>query len=339
MQVYWSETQLAHVDARFLQLGRLVASPERPERGEFIFSELHRRNHVITVPEDLGVDHILKVHSPGYIEFLQTIYAQWIGTYGKCSPLIPNVLSDAPPHPRLKSLIGRLGGYAGDLACEIAEGTWTASYTSAQCALNAARFTLQTGNPAYALCRPPGHHAGASNAMGFCYLNNSAIATQLLRKKFSRVAIIDVDVHHGNGTQTIFYDRNDVFTGSMHSDPCDFYPFFSGYQAETGTGKGIGFNSNICYSKGSSDQEFLEAFAQLIQRTHSFKPQALVVALGLDALGSDPHGEHNVSLKAYLKLAEQLKRFGLPTVIVQEGGYISNELPLAVAKFLEVFDH
>lgn len=339
MRVIWSETQLSHAGTRFLQRGRLVDSPETPKRGELIFSELQKRGHKTAVPEDLGMAPILAVHSPKYIEFLQSVHSQWTGTYGADSLVMPNIQGDAPPHPNIKSLIGRLGGYTGDLACEITEGTWAASYASAQCATNAASFSLRTGKPAYALCRPPGHHASAAKAMGFCYLNNSAIAAQMLRDKYQRVAIMDVDVHHGNGTQSIFYDRSDVFTGSMHSNPIDFYPFFSGYEAEVGIGKGLGFNCNICYPKESGDKDFLGAFSRLSERTQAFDPQALVIAFGVDALCSDPHGEHNVSPKAFSELSERIKGFNVPTVVVQEGGYVSCELASTVARFLEVFDH
>lgn len=339
MQTFWSETQLSHSGARFFQRGRLVASPEKPERGEAIRSELLTRGHDIAAPDDLGSDPILAIHDAGYIDFLKSIYRNWTDAFGDAGAVMPNVFGEPPAHSSVTNLVGLLGTHTGDLACEIRGGTWSACYASAQCAANAAAHTLRSGKPSYGLCRPPGHHASASRAMGFCYLNNSAIAAQMLRSKYQRVAIFDMDVHHGNGTQSIFYERSDVFTGSMHSDPAGFYPFFHGYETETGKGDGCGFNTNVCYARGAGDEAFLDVFSRLSKTMIRYQPQALVIAFGVDALRSDPHGEHDVSPEAIAEAARRFKQFDIPTTIIQEGGYPSPELAPTVARFLESFEH
>ncbi|MEM6848265.1 MAG: histone deacetylase family protein [Pseudomonadota bacterium] len=337
MKLFWSDKQNAHSGARFLKCGQLVASPEVPERSAAILSAIGRSRHTVHAPSDLGLDPIVRVHDLDYLNFLKSIHTDWVAEFGEGSAILPNVLSDKSSPSMAKpprSLIGALGYYSGDLAAEIRAGTWGASYMSAQCAANAARLTRQTGAASYALCRPPGHHAGKSWAMGFCFLNNAAIAAEELRLTYSKVAVVDVDVHHGNGTQAIFYERSDVLTTSMHSDPDFLYPFHSGREDETGFGAGIGHNVNVCYSKDARDDDFVSAFSRVERAVTAFEPDALVVALGVDALQADPHSGHMISPDGYMAIARRLKAWSLPTVLVQEGGYLSDQLGPTVASFL-----
>jgi acetoin utilization deacetylase AcuC-like enzyme len=179
---------------------------------------------------------------------------------------------------------------------------------------------------AYALCRPPGHHAYHDMAGGFCFLNNTAIAAAHLRVKHERVAILDVDVHHGNGTQGIFYSRADVLTVSIHADPADFYPFVWGYAHERGEGAGLGANLNIPLPIGTGDDIYLQTLEVARKTIESFAPGALVIALGLDASEHDPLKGLSITTEGFGRIGAAIARMGLPTVFVQEGGYLSDVL-------------
>jgi acetoin utilization deacetylase AcuC-like enzyme len=209
-----------------------------------------------------------------------------------------------------------------DTACPITADTWSATLASAWSAVEGAELVLSGTRAAYALCRPPGHHAFTDRAGGFCYVNNCAVAATVLRREAARVAILDVDLHHGNGTQGIFYRRDDVLTVSTHADPIRFYPFFWGYAGERGEGPGLGYNLNLPLPRGSDD----EAYAPV------------VIALGLDAHESDPFGGLRISTDGFGRIAEAVAGLGLPTLLVQEGGYLSEHLGRNLARFLEAFE-
>jgi len=197
---------------------------------------------------------------------------------------------------------------------------------------------LEGAHHAYALCRPPGHHAYADMAGGFCFLNNTAIAAQRLRSSHQRVAVIDVDVHHGNGTQGIFYERADVLTVSIHADPANYYPYFWGHAHEAGAGLGTGFNLNLPLPLGDGDAPWLAAGDSAVARIRQFAPTALVVALGLDASESDPLQGLKVTGAGFHAMAGKIASLGLPTVLVQEGGYLSDDLGPNLAQFLDGFE-
>ncbi|RVC57869.1 histone deacetylase family protein, partial [Mesorhizobium sp. M4B.F.Ca.ET.088.02.2.1] len=215
--------------------------------------------------------------------------------------------------------------------------TWNSSLWSAWSAVEAAEAVMAGAPSAYALCRPPGHHAFVDVAGGFCFINNSAVAAQVLRRSAARVAILDVDLHHGNGTQGIFYARPDVLTVSLHADPVRFYPFFWGYADERGEGAGLGYNLNLPLPRKSGDAAFLEALATAFQRIRAFAPEALVVALGLDAFEGDPFGGLSVTTPGFSRIGEAIAGLGLPTVIVQEGGYLCDALRDNLTAFLTGF--
>jgi acetoin utilization deacetylase AcuC-like enzyme len=226
-----------------------------------------------------------------------------------------------------------------DTACPIGAGSWESIRWSANAAIATARAVLSGAGAAYALCRPPGHHAFADMAGGFCYVNNTAVAASLLRRAHARVAIVDVDLHHGNGTQGIFYRRADVLTVSIHADPVRFYPFFWGYGAERGEGPGLGYNFNLPLERGSGDGVFLEALDRAVARVRAFAPGALVVALGLDAFEGDPFGGLALTTEGFGHIGERLARLGLPSAIVQEGGYLCAALGDNLASFLSAFEN
>lgn len=341
MTVFWSDRQLKHSDTHFVQLGVVKPSRESLSRTRHIVETMRSRGHEMVEPDDFGLDPILAVHDADYVEFLRTAHARWQDGYGGLAGeetrLIPNVNVYAPYSTKPDIIVGQLGWYTADMACEIAEGTWEAAYAAAQAAVQAARLTKDASASHYALCRPPGHHALSNRAMGFCYLNNAAIAASELRGRFGRVAILDVDVHHGNGTQEIFYERADVLTVSMHSHPKDFYPFFTGYPGERGEGEGKGFNRNVTYPFGADDSVFLDALDISLKEVGDYTPDALVLALGVDASDCDPHGRHNVKRPAFARMAQRVRELNLPTVIVQEGGYESEILGHLIADVIDVF--
>ena len=226
-----------------------------------------------------------------------------------------------------------------DTACPISNETWNSALASANTAVGAAQSVVDGQNSAYELCRPPGHHAFADLAGGFCFLNNSAIAAQYLRKNFQKVVILDVDVHHGNGTQSIFYKREDVMTVSLHADPVSFYPFFWGYTHEIGSGKGSGNNFNFPLVHGTKDEEYLQTLKAALDHISEFSPQAMVIALGLDAYEGDPYKGLGISTGGFEKISSEIAKLNFPTVLVQEGGYLSNALGDNLNSFLGGFEN
>jgi acetoin utilization deacetylase AcuC-like enzyme len=240
-------------------------------------------------------------------------------------------------HRRPDGLMGLLGYHTADTSTPIRAGTWRAVYGSAQAAISAADAAIAHGR-AYALCRPPGHHAYADSAGGFCYVNNTAVAAQRLRSTLNAsVAVLDIDVHHGNGTQGIFYERADVCTVSIHADPSNYFPFFSGYVDERGRGPGEGFNLNLPVPQGSGDEVFLDAVKHALERIRTYAPAALVIALGLDASEHDPIGALKVTTQGFGRAAEAIGALRVPTAIVQEGGYLCPSLPVNLVAFLGQF--
>ncbi|WP_082817689.1 histone deacetylase family protein [Thalassospira sp. MCCC 1A02491] len=337
MRAYFSDDQLRHHGKTFIVAGEKKPIPEVPERAEILHTAIARLGLEVCAPSDAGMAPIAAIHDNQYLNFLQTIYPEWIAAGGS-ELVIPNIhpFDRNGPYPRHHA--GKAGFHLGDTSCPISETTWQSAYASAQTAISATRHVRDGGaQSAYALCRPPGHHASSNLAGGFCYLNNSAIAAQELRKKHDRVAILDVDLHHGNGTQHIFYERSDVLTLSIHADPMDFYPFFWGNTEEIGAKDGVGFNKNYPLALGSGDDVFLAALDRAMAAIDEFGADAVVVALGLDASRDDPFGGLAVSPDGFSRIGEKIGTLTCPTVIVQEGGYVSVTLAENLYQFLSAF--
>jgi acetoin utilization deacetylase AcuC-like enzyme len=216
-------------------------------------------------------------------------------------------------------------------------GTFRAAYASAQTAVAGAEEVLAGAPAAFSLCRPPGHHAYTDRASGYCYLNNAAIAAEVLRRKLPRIAIADFDTHHGDGTQQVFYARADVLYVSVHTDPSAYYPHFAGYADETGAGGGEGANLNLPLPFGSDDEAFLEANAKTCTAIEAFRADALVISAGWDAHRDDPLSKLAVSTDAFARLGELYGGLGLPTLIVQEGGYSLQAIEAASYAFMQAF--
>ena len=338
MRVYHSTASTGHDPTTFFRRGATIAHPESAERYHILRKSTFDAGFEIHDAMDHGREPILAVHSAAYVDFLSNGWNRRAEIGGQVVELLTTQFARPQMHRRPEGLLGLLGYYTADTSTPLRAGTWSAVYGTAQAAVTAADAALEHG-VAYALCRPPGHHAFADCAGGFCYVNNTAVAAQRLRTATGkRVAILDIDVHHGNGTQGIFYQRDDVLTISIHADPSNYFPFYAGYAEETGAGAGLGFNVNMPLAHGSGDAVFLEELDRALARIREFDPAALVVALGLDASEHDPLGVLKVTQQGFNAAGEAIARAGLRTAIVQEGGYLCPALPLNLIAFLRPFD-
>ena len=339
MHVIFDDRQLKHDPADYFRRGALVPHPEQPQRAILLRDALAGADHRIMSPEDHGRAFIDAVHDPAYVDFLLDAWQKWTMAAGSSVAAVPNY----HPGRRLKrvpeGIFGQLGYYVADTGCPIVEGTAEAIYWSAQCAIDATAKVAAGETPfAYALCRPPGHHAYRDQANGFCYFNNAAIAAEYLRRTFAKVAIVDIDIHGGNGTQDIFYARGDVLFISIHVDPADFPPFYTGYSDETGDGEGDGATLNLVVSPGASQETVLGQIDLAAQACSDFGAQALVISLGFDMSRDDPLSQVEMTQAGFVQAAHILSGLGLPTVLVQEGGYLGPSLANNAVSFLGAFE-
>ena len=338
MKIVYSDKHAQHDPQTFVVRGVKQRSAEQPERATRLLAAATGAGHEITAPGAFGPGPAAAVHTANYLDFLQTAAREWAKLPGASDEVVPNVHPARQPATYPKGLTGRAGWHQVDMGCPIGPHTWDAALAATEVATTAAELVLSGTREAYALCRPPGHHAFADMAGGFCFLNNSAVAAQHLRSRHARVAVLDVDVHHGNGTQGIFYERADVLTVSIHADPDYYYPYFWGHAHETGLGAGAGFNLNLPLPLGSADAPWLAAGDTALARIKAFAPTALVVALGLDASESDPLQGLKVTGPGFHAMAAKIAGLGLPTVLVQEGGYLGDDLGRNLVQFLAGFE-
>jgi acetoin utilization deacetylase AcuC-like enzyme len=338
MRVYHSTASSDHDPTSFFRRGKTIAHPESAERYRVLRESVVDAGFDVRDARDHGIEPLHAVHTAEYLDFVANGWNRRAEIDPAAEELLTTQFARPQMHRRPDSLLGLLGYYTADTSTPLRAGTWSAVYGAAQSAITAADAALAEG-AAYALCRPPGHHAFADCAGGFCYINNTAVAAERLRSRTGqRIAILDVDVHHGNGTQGIFYERAEVLTVSIHADPSSYFPFYAGYAEETGRGAGLGFNLNLPLPHGSGDAPFLQALDTALARIRAFAPAALVVALGLDASEHDPLGVLKVTREGFSQAARASARLALPTVIVQEGGYLCPALPLNLIAFLRPFD-
>ena len=337
MKAIFDDRQWHHDPKHFMANGKLLPNPEQPERIKMLRSGAEAAGCSFEAPKDAGLGPVAAIHSPEYLTFLQTIYDRWQHIKGAGKEVIPNIHPSNRTDSYPTTAVGQAGYHQADSACPIASGTWEAAYWSAQSAVSGADALSGGGDAAYVLSRPPGHHAFGNLAGGFCFLNNSAIAVERLRAEGLRPAIVDVDVHHGNGTQGIFYARDDVLTVSLHADPAHFYPFFWGHAHERGAGDGLGHNLNLPLPRGTNDDGFLAALETALNRVRAFGADAVVIALGLDAYIGDPFKGLAVTTPGFARIGAELARLNLPTLFVQEGGYLCEELGQNLTSVLSGF--
>ncbi|MEO1190628.1 MAG: histone deacetylase family protein [Pseudomonadota bacterium] len=334
MKIIFDERQLLHAPESYFRQGQIVPHPEQPQRAVLLRDALLQSGHSLETPRDHGRDPITAVHTPGYVAFHETAWERWVAEKGPDLPAVPNYHSFRGISRLPEGLIGQLGYYSSGTSCPIVKGTWEAIYWSAQSAIEAAEAAIEGADLIYALCRPPGHHAHADASNGFCFFNNAAIAAQHLRRRFDRVALIDIDTHAGDGSLEIFYERGDIFFGSIHTDPTNYTPFFLAYPDERGAGEGAGASLNVCLAPGSDQAHILERFEEILTATRAFQPDALVVSLGFDMSEDDPLSLLGMKTSGFEATARGLIGLGLPTVLVQEGGYLGPSLANNAVAFL-----
>jgi acetoin utilization deacetylase AcuC-like enzyme len=328
-----------HAPDNFVVRGVRQPNKEIPERAEILGAALRGEGYTLDAPSAFGDAPATAVHTARYLDFLRTGHAQWAALGDAAPEIIPNAFPMGRDAGYPTSIVGRAGMHQGDMACPINGGTWEAACAAVDIALTTTQRVTDGAPFAYGLCRPPGHHAYADHAAGFCFLNNAAIVAQHLRNiGHERVTILDVDVHHGNGTQDIFYDRDDVQFVSLHGDPSGFYPFFFGYEDQCGTGAGEGYNLNYPIAMGSGDDVFMEALGRGLERIDAFAPDVLVLSLGLDISVSDPYAALAVTGDGFERIGRAIAELSRPTVILQEGGYISDALGDCLVRCLAPFN-
>ncbi len=346
MKLFFSPEQLLHRPQQYFRFGKIGSALENPARMETLADALAALGLDRSEPADHGLEPILAVHNADYVRFLQTIWQMWLELPDAGPEVLPNIHPYRGAGPDLvrqdrsrnTGPIGLAGHHVGDMSCAMGEGTWAAAHASSQTAISGAKELLAGERRAFSLCRPPGHHCYRDRANGFCFLNNAAIAAELLRSRFGKVAILDFDTHHGDGTQAIFYTRGDVLVASCHTDPADYYPFFAGFADERGAGEGEGANLNVPLAYGSDNAAYLEAVTGLCSAVEAFGAEALIVSAGWDAHRDDPLSKLTVTGDAFPRLGEMIAALDLPTLIVQEGGYslaaIAEAAPSFVTSFL-----
>lgn len=345
MRAFYHPDQAIHSPQQFMRYGKFVPIKDSPVRTERLLGALARHGIAPEMPVEHGTAPALTVHTPAYVRFLETAWENWAKLPDHGPEVWPQyfpywsgrVEETARPDCPSTGFIGQVGWYLGDLSVPMGPDSWRSILRSSETAVTAADAILAGDRSAYALCRPSGHHARADRGTGFCYLNNSAIAAQRLRSRFGKVAIIDVDIHHGDGTQQIFYTRPDVLTISIHGDPIDFVPFYTGFANETGYGAGEGCNLNLPLAAGAGGAEMNAALDKAIAAVRAFGADALVVALGFDAHRDDPIGIFKLDAKDFGSVGSKMQSLDLPTLVVQEGGYGIDAIQDCLDSFLTGF--
>lgn len=339
MDIFFSEDHALHAPAQELHRGAFVTPHEGPHRMALLLEGLKQAGLIdFRKPQDQPLDRVTAVHSPAYIDFLQTAWTRWKAA-GYAGDVLPMTYANgrrqkAPP----QDIDGAAGYFCMSADTLITETSWQAALAGAHCALTAADHLTETGKPAFVLSRPPGHHAGADYMGGYCFLNMAAIAAQALRDNgATRIAILDVDFHHGNGTQDIFYNRDDVFFASIHGHPAHHFPYFWGHADETGAGAGEGYNANYPLSPGTAYAAWSEALINALERIKHFKPDALIISLGVDTYEHDPISAFKLKTDDYSHYGSVLGKLGLPTLFIMEGGYGVPEIGTNTANVLTGF--
>lgn len=340
MDIIYGEKHIRHAGRVELYDGDLVPCFEKPERAQLVLDQVRARSlGDVLSPEAHGLEPLRRVHSQSYLDFLRTAWSDWRVVHGDTDALPINwpvrSLSQRVPD----SIDGRMGFYSMDAATPITEGTWEAATEAADSALTALDRIQSGRGGAFALVRPPGHHAAGDFCGGYCYLNNAAIAAQSFIDQIGdRVAILDVDYHHGNGTQSIFYDRSDVFFQSIHGDPNQEFPYFLGFADECGSGEGRGLNRNFPLAWGTTAEFWFEAVDEALRGITEYQPGLVVVSLGVDAYKGDPISHFLLESTDYSRLGERIARLGLPVLFVLEGGYAVEEIGVNVVNTLGAYD-
>jgi len=341
LQVFSSEVHRQHDPPVEVIGGQPIPAWEVPRRAEVILAALEEAGHEIRLPGDFGESPILAVHDAAMLRYLESAWREWrAGGTGQAS-IIPDTLlhgryrDGMGESPEPESPCGRIGYWCFDTATPIVAGTHEAAREAVNVGLSAAEAVLAGASAAYGLCRPPGHHAARSMFGGYCYFNNAAIAAQwLVSQGAGGVGVLDVDFHHGNGTQQIFYDCADVAYASLHADPARMYPYFTGYASETGTAAGVGATFNQPLAAGTAGAAYLAALERALDWLLDRTDGPIVVSLGLDTFEHDPIGDLALTTDAYRDCGRLVAATGRPLVLLQEGGYHLPSLGANVREWL-----
>jgi acetoin utilization deacetylase AcuC-like enzyme len=341
MQVIFSEKHKLRNAETELYGGQLVSPFEAPFRAEWILEAVKKAGHQrVDAPDSFDLSIARQVHDNGYLSFMETAWQRWkeLGYKGEAIPTsfpVRRMQQNRVP----RDVEGALGYYCMASETSINEGTWEGALSSMEVALTGARHVVDSGSPCFSLCRPPGHHCSIDQYGGYCFINNAAIAAQyFLNQGAKRVGILDVDFHHGNGTQDIFYDRDDVFFASIHGDPSDAFPHFLGYADETGSGVGQGANVNYPLPVGTPFSVWKTALRDCLVQIRAHGCEALIVSLGVDTFENDPISFFKLNSDDFSRYGEMIKSSGLPTLFCMEGGYGVKEIGLNVANVLSGFE-
>lgn len=340
MITVYSESHRLHHGVE-LNDGVVMTCFEEPRRAEMVVERV-RSSGLGPVMDARAYDpgNYSAVHSQRYVDFLVGAWDAWLasGFDNQALPLVwprPGLRTDREP----QHIEGRLGFFAMDGGCSIGAGTWEAARGSADAALTAMDLVLGGEPSAFAVCRPPGHHAGREFMGGYCYLNNAAIAAQrAIADGLDKVAVLDVDFHHGNGTQEIFYERDDVHFASLHGDPAVSYPYFLGFADERGRGSGEGATANYPLAPGTGWATYREALEHAVSGIRAHGPDLLVVSLGLDTFEQDPISTFMLRGEDYLRMGEVIATSRVPTVFLLEGGYAVGDLGTNAVNVLRGFE-
>ncbi|MFD2206486.1 histone deacetylase family protein [Kiloniella antarctica] len=337
MKLIYSDDHRDHAGAKEMRYDEMIPMSESPERMDMIMEALVNAGHNdVVVPKSFSLEAVYKVHDPAFVSFLERAYPLWEaefgpGGYATAYTFGMRGMAQAPN----QSIHSMLSCYTFDVCVPIVEGTWKAIRSAVDVALTGVDI-IQGGEKAvFSLCRPPGHHASGDLAGGYCYLNNAAIAAQAhLDGGARRVAILDIDYHHGNGSQHIFYEREDVFFASLHARPEDEYPFLMGYATEVGKGDGKGYNLNLPMPKGTDFSSYVLALQVALRRIEHYAPDVLVISLGVDTFVDDPVGGFELQSPDYSVIGQMIAQLSLPTHFIMEGGYAMEALGTNVANVI-----
>jgi acetoin utilization deacetylase AcuC-like enzyme len=345
MQTIYSDRHRLHHGQAELIDGHFVPCFEKPERADRVLARVrHVQLGPVRAPQAFGQDPVRRVHRGDYVDFLAGAWDCWtaLGRTHDALPLVwpvPALCGDRRSVPRPEHIDGQLGYYAMDAGAPITAGTWIAVQDAADVALTGVALLRQGESAAFALCRPPGHHAAAAAMGGYCYLNNAAIAVQALRDQgAARVAVLDVDYHHGNGTQSIFYERADVLFVSLHGDPRMEYPYFLGHADEVGGGAGVGCNLNLPLPHGTTWADYAPALDVACRRIEAHAADAVVVSLGVDTYEHDPISRFRLVSDDYLRIGRRIAALQRPTLFVFEGGYAVDAIGTLAVNVLQGFE-
>ncbi len=334
MKAIFDDRQLGHAPEIYFRRGKAMPHQEQPLRAVLIRDMLLENGFAVDAPRDFGLEPIQAVHDPDYVTFFRDAHARFRANADDDALAIPTM------HPGVRrgkcptDIHGAMGWWMTDTSTPLTENTWDAIYWSAQTAIEAAERVIEGAPMVYGLSRPPGHHAMKAGANGFCFFNNACIAAQHLTHKWKKVALLDVDVHTGNGSLDILYERGDIFFCSIHPDPASFPTFFLGHADETGAGAGKGTSLNLLLEQGQGEPEVMARLDQAIAAITDFGAEALVVSLGFDMAADDPLAAVKVYPQGFAEMGRKISAMGLPTVLVQEGGYLGPSLAENARSFL-----